>query len=142
MADGIERYAAPRPLPVVPVLPSPALGNPDDGQTGASAGRLAPLMAEAAAQAAGPAVADIAADAFAPPAVASGYDIGTLDMLAASHLGASDFAASAVSADPSVETFAEDYLNRRQEVRSETGRFDNVGALFSPRGGRNDPGLL
>ncbi|MGV6872692.1 hypothetical protein ACUSIJ_08370 [Pseudochelatococcus sp. B33] len=118
-ASEIGRYASPPALPVVPVQPPSAPETPPDGQTGASAVRLAPVTSEAAAQVSAPA-----------------FDARPLDA------GTPVLGTSIFTADPSVENFAEDYLNKPRNVPPETGRSDNVSALFSRNNAGRNTGVL
>lgn len=120
MANEIGRYVPPPALPVVPVQPPPAPETPPDGETGASSARLALVTSGAAASAP-------AAQVSAPVFEARSADIGATPVL---------------SADPSVETFADDYLNASRDVPPETGRSDNVSALFSRNNAGRTSGAL
>lgn len=117
--EKIERHAPPPTTPVVPVQPSSAVETPPDGQTGASFARLAPSMsrphAEAAASAANVQFSDVQSVDVEEPA--------------------------AFAADPSVRSFAE-YLDKRWELQPETGRFNNLRALFSRHNSGHNSGAL
>lgn len=115
--------------PVVPVQPSPPpapLETPPDGQTGAALARLALQLAQGAA--ANP-MSILGGETTLQPATlqAAGFDAGSFGIGGTSSL---------VSADPSVETFARDYLDKPADMQPETGRSNNLRALFA----RNNTG--